>query len=388
MRPGRMDKNNRRRILSFALLALAAPNARTRAAEAGPPRVLAEFALEPRADLILLPVRVDGKERNFLLDTGSTVSVFDRSLSSGAPVALVPVDPPSGPSVEKRLFAAPEASVGGLDMRPAGPVLYNNLAAMRAVSDRDVWGLIGMRFLKSYIVQVDFDAGKVRLLDPRTIPRDDWGSAVPMRLNGAGIPEVKAEIAGQGPEIFKIDTGDNGGGNLERSLFERLFPGKRGARSKSLMFTGMKSSPSGRVPSLSLGGFSFRGLVFESGTGSSLGLAFVRRSVVTFDFPRGSLYLRAGSRLEVQEDADMSGLHLLRLEGRIVALAIDPGSPAAQAGMLVGDVVLGAAGQTEAPSDLVALRRLLRSGDGKSVTLDVQRGGRRVPIELRLRKLL
>ena len=84
----------------------------------------------------------------------------------------------------------------------------------------------------------------------------------------------------------------------------------------------------------------------------------------------------------------MSGLHLLRLEGRIMALAVDPGSPAAQAGMLNGDVVLGAAGQPETQRDIVALRRLLRSGSGKKVTLDVQRGSRKISIELQLRKLL
>jgi hypothetical protein len=383
-----MDKTNRRRILLFALLALTAPKARPSASEGSPPRVLAEFSIEPGADLILLPVHVGGTTREFLLDTGSTVSVFDRSLSSGAPIGQVAVSPPSGPSVEKRLYAAPEASVGGLDMRSAGPVLYNDFAPMRAVSDRGVWGLIGMQFLKNYIVQVDFDSQRVRFLDPRTTPRPDWGSAVPMRIGGAGIPEVVGRIEGQEPEIFQIDTGDNEGGNLAHSLFERLFPEQRGATAKNLMFTGMRSSPSGRLPRLSVGELSYRGVVFETARISSLGMTIVRRSVVTFDFPRGTLYLRPGRQFTVEEPADMSGLHLLRLEGRIVTLAIDPGSPAAQAGMQSGDVILGAAGRPETQRDIVALRQLLRSGSGQMVTLDVLRGDRKIAVELQLRKLL
>ena len=383
-----MNKTKLRRNLSILVLALSMPPVRPQAAETNPHQVLAEFPIEPNSDLILLPVSVGGKERNFLLDTGSTVSVFDRSLSSGTPVRMITVGPPSGRPVEKGLYEPPKASVGGLDMRPAGPVLYSNFSAMRAVSDRDIWGLIGMQFLKSYIVQVDFDARKVRLLDPRTISREDWGAPVPMRINGSGLPEIEARIEGQNPVIFVIDTGDNGGGNLSRSLFELLFPEQKNARVKNLMFTGMRASPSGRAPTLSIGALSLPGIVFESARISSLGLTLLRRCTATFDFPRGTLYLKPGKQFNVAEDADMSGLHLLRLEGRIVALAVDPGSPAAQAGLLDGDVVLGAEGHPETGRDLVALRRLLSSGDGRRVTLNVLRDGRPIPVELSLRKLL
>jgi hypothetical protein len=187
---------------------------------------------------------------------------------------------------------------------------------------------------------------------------------------------------------FVIDTGDNGGGNLARDLFARLFPGQRSTRGKSLLFTGLRSSPSGRAPLLSIGELSYGGLVFDSAGSSSLGLTIVRRSSVIFDFPRETLYLKPGRLIGAEEAADMSGLHLLRLAGRIVALAIDAGSPAEQAGMLKGDVILGAAGRPETRRDLVELRRLLRSGSGNRVTLDVLRDGRPVPVELRLRKLL
>ena len=374
-------------VFALALLAAAAPEAPPGPSDA-PARVLAEFTIEPNADLILLPVLVGGKERDFLLDTGSTVSVFDRALSSGAPVASISVSAPSGPLIKKGLHVAPEASVGGLDMRLGGPVLFNDFAPMRAVSDRDVWGLIGMQFLKNYVVQVDFDALRVRFLDPRTSPRPDWGFAVPMRSDETGVPVVTARIDGIGPANFVMDTGDNGGGNLARDIFERLFPGQRGARGKNLLFTGLGSTPSGRAPLISIGELSYRGLVFDSARSSSLGMSVVRRSVVTFDFPRGNLYLKPGKRLSVEEPADMSGLHLLRLEGKIVALAIDADSPAAEAGMLRGDVVLGAEGRPETQRDLVALRRLLRSGSGEAVTLDVLRDGRTIPVELRLRKLL
>ncbi len=385
---GRPFAATRRRILAAGMILAAVSGVRSESFKGAPRTVLAEFSVDPRAEIILLPVRVHGVEREFLLDTGSTLCVFDRRLSSGAAVGEIPVIPPSGPPVEKNLYSAPAASVGALDLRACGPVLYNDFAQLRSVSDRSVWGVIGMGFLRRYIVQLDLDGGKVRFLDPRTRPRAEWGSAVPMRISRRGVPAVAAEISGEGKEDFEIDTGDNSGGDLRRDLFQRVFPRQRGARSKDLIFTGIESSPLGRAPRLTLGGFDFHGIVFEAANVSSLGLAFARRSVLTFDFPRGTLYVKAGSRIEVEEDADMSGLHLLRREGRVVALSVDPGSPAEEAGMRVGDVVVGAAGSAEAPRDVVALRRLLSSGDGRRVALAIRRGGRTIPVELRLRKVL
>jgi hypothetical protein len=375
-------------MLALTLLLQAAPGLMTGAAQTSSPRVLAEFAMEPQSDLILLPVRVGGKELNFLLDTGTTVSIFDSSLSSGAPVAQALIKPPSGASVERDLYAAPEASVGGLDMRPAGPVLYHDFSMLRAVADRDISGLIGMAFLKDRVVQIDLDQGKVRFLDPAAAPASDWGVGVPMRLNRRGIPVVAADVGELGPVDFELDTGDNGGGNLVRDLFERLFPRKRGARGKSLLFTGVTSSPLGRAPKVSIGKLTLRGIVLGRAGISSLGMDFVRRSVITLDFPRQTMHIKPGARFKVPDETDMSGLHLLRREGLITALAVDAGSPADQAGMLAGDVIAAVPGQPEAERDLVALRRLLRSGAGRRVALSVLREGRAIPVELRLHKAL
>ena len=383
-----MDKKKRYRVLVVALLSLARAPAWSRAEITDRTHVLAEFTIDSRAEAIAIPVIVDGARRDFLLDTGSTLSVFDRSLASGTVLGELPVSPTVGPPIEKRLYAAPEAFVGGLDMRPSGPVLYSDLSSLRAVADRSIWGVIGMRFLTRFIVQLDLGDDKVRFIDPRTRPRADWGVAVPMGIDQRGIPIVKAQIAGAGPEDLEIDTGDNSGGNLRRVLFRRIFPRTHGPQSTNLIFTGMESSPMGRLPELAIGGISFHGIIFESANISSLGLAFARRSVITFDFPRGIMHLKAGRRLDVEEDADMSGLHLLRRDGRIMALAIDPASPADRSGMRKGDVILGEAGQLEAPGDIVALRRLLCSGDGTKVELTILRDGKTIPVEFRLRKVL
>jgi hypothetical protein len=349
--------------------------------------VLAEFKIEPDAGLVLVPVLVEGKPRQFLIDTGSTLSLFDSSLSSGAPLAQIAVSPPSGSAVEKGLYAVPKASVGGIDMRGSGPVMYHDFSALRAVSDRDVWGLLGMQFLKKFIVQVDLASGTVRFLDRAAPPSRSWGVPVPMKIDQRGIPAVTGVVKGQ-PVEFELDTGDNSGGNLAFPLFARLFPRKKKIRGEDLMFTGVTSSPSGRLKSLSIGGLKFSGLVFESANDSSLGLALARRCAITFDFPRGAVYLKPGKHIAVAQEFDMSGLHVLRQEGRIAVVSVDVGSPAEAAGVRRGDFVAGVPGHPEVERDIVALRRLLSSGDGVGVALSIEREGGVRPITLKLKKSL
>jgi len=382
-----MKSLSRRRLYKTLFLLAAAFGARP-AARADAPGVLAELPVDPRGELILVPVKYQGVERQFMLDTGSSLNIFDPALSSAAPLGMVPVRPPAGPAVEKALYPALPAAVGGLDLRSAGPILYNDFSDLRAVSDRPVWGIIGMTFLSRYILQLDLDAGKVRFLDPTQAPRAEWGAAVPLRISRRGVPSARARIPGLGPIDFTLDTGDNSGGNIRGALFRRLFPRPSGAWTENLMFTGVEASPSGRVPELAVGGLVFHGVVFEAAEINSLGMAFLRRGVFNFDFPRRTLYIKAGRRIDVAEEADMSGLHLLRRDGRILAALVDPGSPAASAGMVGGDVIVDVADAPEARDDIPVLRRLLKSGDGKTIKLTVLHEGIARPVELRLRKLL
>lgn len=340
-----------------------------------PSGILAEFPAAADADLLVVPAEVGGRRLSFLLDTGSALDVLDVSLSTGVPVGRIAAAPPSGAPVEKSLYAAPGVSVGGLPL--PGPVLYNDFAPLRAVSGRDIYGLLGMRFLARTIVQIDLDAGVVRLLDPRTEPRADWGQALPMEAGQEGVPAVRAALPGGAGESFVLDTGDNGGGSLARQLFRDLFPRPEG-RTANLQFTGLGAASFARLPELKLGSATLSGLIVESAGLSSLGMGLFRRATVVLDFQRGTLYLKPGRRWNTPEEADMSGLHLLRRQGEILALAVDPGSPAERAGMKPGDIVLG--------EDLLGLRRLLRSADGRQVTLRVRRGKETSTATLRLKR--
>jgi predicted metalloprotease with PDZ domain len=116
------------------------------------------------------------------------------------------------------------------------------------------------------------------------------------------------------------------------------------------------------------------------GVPSTLGVAFLRRHRVTFDFPNQVLYLAPSSHFEEEEAADMSGLHLLRLNGKTIVHSVDAGSPAEAAALQAGDVIESINGQATATLQMKEARKILRAADGAKARLSVRRKG--VPMDV------
>jgi S1-C subfamily serine protease len=116
-----------------------------------------------------------------------------------------------------------------------------------------------------------------------------------------------------------------------------------------------------------------KGAVVRTGDTDLLGLGFWSRHIVTFDFPNRVIYLRQGARFKEPDRYDLSGLHLLRINGATVVHSVDDGSPAANAGIRAKDVIVKINHQTTAKQRLFAIRRLL-SVEGHEVAMTVKHG--------------
>jgi hypothetical protein len=163
--------------VTLALLLLAA-------AEPKPARedklVLEQFDVA-RDGPLLLPVMLQGKKYLFLVDTGATLNIFDTSLPLGKPKATAETAGPDGP-ITAPLFDAPDATVGCLSLFSLQPVYQMSLKGTREASGQEVYGVLGMDFLRHRVVRVDFDAGKLAFLERAG---SDPGVAVPLTLSPA-----------------------------------------------------------------------------------------------------------------------------------------------------------------------------------------------------------
>jgi C-terminal processing protease CtpA/Prc len=119
-----------------------------------------------------------------------------------------------------------------------------------------------------------------------------------------------------------------------------------------------------------------------------LGLAFLSRFIVTIDFKNEILYLKRGAGFSRRDEIDMSGLHLLRIDGKTIVYSVDEGSPADQAGVKAKDVIAKVDGKTAGEIEMWDIRRLLKSGDGKLIRMTVKRGEKTFEVSFRLKRRL
>jgi hypothetical protein len=358
---------------------------------AAPPRsepVLAEFAFD-RDGPIVVPLKIKGKSYPFMVDTGCTISVFDPALCSllGAKVRNAEVNTPGGPA-RVTLFRAPEASVGELPFPQTGAVgVHGVFALVREQYGVGVWGALGMDFLQSHGLRVDFDRGRVAFLRSG---RSFAGHRLPLVWSEGGCPCVEARVERDAePVRFIIDTGDISSGSLGRVIYQELKG--RGKLRHAGQMGGLTASGTdrlnlGQLDCLKLGPFEHKNLYFKQASTISnprLGLTFWSRYRVVFDFKEQVAYLRKNSRHARPDAIDGSGLGMLLEEGLAIVSRVEERSPAAKAGIRKGDEVVLIAGRKAAGANLVVLRKLLE-GKGRTVRVVVRRDSRDREVPLRL----
>src|ERR1022692_2723488 len=113
------------------------------------PIVLERFKIGRHGEAILVPVTLNGKAFHFLLDTGANVTVFDSALPLGAAKRKNMVNSPAGP-VEIQFFDAPDAKIGSLKLRTAEEIAGFDQGKLREVTGHEIYGVVGMDFLKSH----------------------------------------------------------------------------------------------------------------------------------------------------------------------------------------------------------------------------------------------
>lgn len=122
-----------------------------------------------------------------------------------------------------------------------------------------------------------------------------------------------------------------------------------------------------------MGPFEYKDLIFSEGNSSRLGLSFLSRHMVTFDFPGNKIYLKKGKQFRKTDEANMSGLHIILVSGKVVVYAVDENSPARKAGIKAQDVIQKVSGKDANVFDICHIRRLLKAGDQHKITITIKR---------------
>jgi hypothetical protein len=120
---------------------------------------------------------------------------------------------------------------------------------------------------------------------------------------------------------------------------------------------GSKSSRQGKLTAFALAGHIHHDIsVGETGGFSRVGLRYLCRYLVTFDFGRNKLYLAPGRRYRESDHRPFLGATLRRRGGETLVVAVDKGSPAQAAGVLVDDRLIAINGQLVGEKPLAEVR--------------------------------
>ena len=341
-------------------------------------KVLAEFKIARGGDPILLPVTFKGEKYLFLLDTGFSLMVFDTSFKHElGDVKRIARMITFGNPIMVEVFSAPEALLGPLSLQDCNQVSCLDLKMVSLISGRKISGIIGMNFLRRYVVQIDFDKRTLSFLQPVDGRHSHWGKELMIDYDSLGLPHITENILDGIKVDFMIDTGAIGAaGALDSKIFEEILSKKEIKTSEELSATasGIVRSREARIDNLSVGSFEYQDLIFGEGNWSYLGLLFLSRHIVTFDFPNSRMYLKKGKGFKKNDETDMSGLHLLRISNQTVVYSVDEGSPAQKAGIKANDIILKIDDKDANTYDMSELRRLLMSRDKHKILMTIKHG--------------
>ncbi len=346
-------------------------------ARAAPETVIKRFKIAKGRAFLLLPVELKGRKLLFALDTGASSSVYDSSLIPllGERIGTEEIRTSDG-ITRVQVFRSPDAKLGSLSLHTGEPVVAADLRRMREASGEEVYGLIGLDFLARHVFRIDPDRGEVVFLRSAG---PDPGRRLAVTLEG-DVPHVRVHVSGtEEPHLFLVDTGASSGGGtglMQAGLFDALArQGKIKPTDNTLAqsLSGMSLRRRGKVGEIALAGYRHADLIFCASARNVLGLNYWSRYVATFDFPGEAIYLKGGDRFDQPDTQDLSGLTLVRVEGRVLVHSVEDGTPAALAGIKPQDAILKCNGEKTEDIPLVALRRLL-AVRGAKVSLLLKQG--------------
>jgi hypothetical protein len=234
--------------------------------------------------LLLVEVRIEnGESFPCVVDTGSPNTVLPTS-----------VEPMLGKRLGSRRFSTLDSHNQTEHLYPA-PKLYLGDTPLATGSQVGTWGsrgILGMDCLRHYCVQMDFDTRTLRFLATNQVEGSGWGKPFPLMLSRYATIKHAGFFQDKDCELL-IDTGCPFDGYLNPRVYKRAVREKR-AHSLPFLKDGVVQ---GMAPGMAL----FPECVWDSesytnliiGKGFNLvGLRFLGRHLVTFDFPSGMMYLQ------------------------------------------------------------------------------------------------
>jgi len=369
------------------------------------PMPIAELPFEMVGNRVYLSGSVGGKSTSLILDTGAGMSIFDTDLArrlGAKETGSIPVSG-AGDSVRKgAILDNFMVSVTGTNLQHA--VRYSvPLDGLASFEGRPLEGILGTDFIQKFVVQIDYQAKRVRLFEPAKYVHPTKAVPHPYRLVG-NLPHTKIKLSMPGVGVREVDAMIDTGATGSAILTQR-FSLKEDLATK---LAALPSVPTGagvggptfgkrtRLDWLDLGERRLERPIaaIEENKGGATGAnasydvliggEALRRFTATFDHSRNRLYLDPNREFRTPFVGDLTGLQIMAEGNELRTYRVSwivANSAAEEAGFRVGDEVVSVDGRAVGRHTLEHLRQDLKLRRDRRIV--VRRGDQ--TIELRLR---
>ncbi len=273
--------------------------------------MLARFDISTKPTVLMVPVTVGRDPFQFGLATAD-FSVFSRAFAKSLPRLEAGLDRPDDEFLGTAYRAAPQISVGNLRLQFPYPwVQCANPGTIFGAQFIGSDGVIGLDILAEQIVEINFDEGTIRFLSsvPKN-PGDRFEITSLRKRPRACAVTIKARCCDEPVEDFYVELENPDAISIRAPVYRQLFEKRqiRNLRTESAIGAG-RPVLVGSASSFELGRFQTKNVRVAVSGDNVIGLEYLSRYLVTFDFPQGVMYLRPGKQFERADKYDMSGLY-------------------------------------------------------------------------------
>jgi len=364
---------------------------------------------------IFLKVKVNNsRPLSFVLDTGDRFAIIslDRAKElglklqgevrmGGAGAALS-----TGAFVREASFTIP--GIPGFT-QPVNLALPIGKIASGLGQDFD--GIIGAEFIKEFVVEIDYQAQRIRLHDKNQFKYSGPGESIPIEIDlaghGAGHPSLEAQVTPVGGAPirgrFVLDIGSGGALALHSPFVtaHRLpGPTMKTIKAFGAGAGGEISGQIGRVSELQIGKFKINsptamfsqdkaGAFANPDLAGNIGTQITSKFKLFLDYGHDRIIFEPNSSFAEPFDRASAGLRLQAEGGDYRTFRVKDvleNSPASEAGMKAGDIITAIDGRSAAEFTLTKINEMFERPVSYKLTL--QRGEQVVTLTLAPRKLV
>ena len=352
------------------------------------------------SDVILVAATVDGQAGTFLLDTGTERSCLDAGFAARLAIASTSRETVREPYAKGMAdgIRISKLGIGSFHLQNV-QMLSTDLSPIFLKAGISIDGILGSDVLRHFVVRIDFASGSAQFGMSDMIPE----GATVVKLQPVN-DHYFVPVGVQGvPTTLLLDTGTNASSISSQAWLHITTHWKPTSVLDGVRSTGgSENTKFVLVPVVDIGRNASRnvpfriqpqtteGLFAETSFDGLLGTDILQHFVVTLDLANNKMYLVRNPNIHVNPYLFSTiGIQFAKdADGDFVIMAVWSPSPAAKAGLKVGDLIL-AVNQLDAEQlSLDDFSRKVHGRPGTEVHLVIDSGGRRHSVPVAIRCLL